>query len=170
MCNLYSVTKGQSAIRDLFAVQPDRAGNLPPLPAIFPDQIAPIVRVGADGERELVMARWGMPACRHAPSRRELQRRDCSTGGDRGAASLGHSGSFAATSNFHIACDDTAFVVVDEEISFGLGDYESARMNHGLSFSPKRLFSNLMGLLLWVEPMDQKKRHSIAPLERFPVT
>jgi len=61
MCNLYSVTKGQSAIRDLFRVRSDRAGNLPPLPAVFPDQLAPIVRVGADGERELVMARWGMP-------------------------------------------------------------------------------------------------------------
>ncbi len=56
-CNLYSVTKGQQATRDLFAVKHDRAGNLPPLPAIFPDQTAPIVRVGADGERELVMAR-----------------------------------------------------------------------------------------------------------------
>ncbi len=61
MCNLYSVTKGQSAIRDLFAVKHDRAGNLPLLPAIFPDQMAPIVRVSEDGERELVMARWGMP-------------------------------------------------------------------------------------------------------------
>ena len=30
-------------------------------PGIFPDQMAPIVRNGADGERELVMARWGMP-------------------------------------------------------------------------------------------------------------
>ena len=61
MCNLYSVTKGQSAIRDLFRASHDRAGNLPLLPAIFPDQLAPIVRVGAGGERELVMARWGMP-------------------------------------------------------------------------------------------------------------
>ncbi len=61
MCNLYSLTKGQSAIRDLFAVRHDRLGNLAPLPGIFPDQSAPIVRVGADGGRELVMARWGMP-------------------------------------------------------------------------------------------------------------
>jgi len=61
MCNLYSVTKGRSGIRGLFAVKHDRAGNLPPMPAIFPDQTAPIVRVGANGERELVMARWGMP-------------------------------------------------------------------------------------------------------------
>ena len=39
----------------------DRTGNLPLLPGIFPDQMAPIIRNGADGERELVMARWGMP-------------------------------------------------------------------------------------------------------------
>ena len=61
MCNLYSVTKGQQAIRDIFAVKHDRAGNLPPLPSVSHDQMAPIVRVGAGGERELVMARWGMP-------------------------------------------------------------------------------------------------------------
>jgi putative SOS response-associated peptidase YedK len=61
MCNLYSLTKGQAAIRDLFRARRDRAGNLPLFPAIFPDQFAPIVRVGGDGERELVMARWGMP-------------------------------------------------------------------------------------------------------------
>jgi putative SOS response-associated peptidase YedK len=61
MCNLYSVTKGQQAIRDLFAVERDVAGNLPSLPAIFPDQTAPVVRVGADGKRELLIARWGMP-------------------------------------------------------------------------------------------------------------
>jgi putative SOS response-associated peptidase YedK len=61
MCNLYSVTKGQQAIRDLFAVRHDHGGNLPPLPAISPDQMAPIIRVGVDGEPELVMARWGMP-------------------------------------------------------------------------------------------------------------
>jgi len=44
MYNLYSVTKNQAAIRDLFKVGRDTAGNLPPLPAIFPDQMAPIVR------------------------------------------------------------------------------------------------------------------------------
>ena len=59
MCNLYSVTKNQAAIRDLFKVGRDTAGNLPPLPAIFPDQMAPIVRIN-DGERELIMMRWGM--------------------------------------------------------------------------------------------------------------
>jgi putative SOS response-associated peptidase YedK len=61
MCNLYSLTKGQSAIRDLFSVRHDRTDNLPLFPSVFPDQAAPLVRRGADGERELVMARWGMP-------------------------------------------------------------------------------------------------------------
>src|ERR1700722_20246347 len=61
MCNLYSLTKGQAAVRDWFRARHDRTGNLPLFPGIFPDQMAPIVRNGADGERELVMARWGMP-------------------------------------------------------------------------------------------------------------
>jgi putative SOS response-associated peptidase YedK len=66
MCNLYSMTSNQEAIRQLFAVSHDRAGNLPALPAVFPDQMAPIIRVGPDGERELALARWGMPSPPHA--------------------------------------------------------------------------------------------------------
>ena len=62
MCNLYSVTKGQQAIRELAGAMRDTTGNLPMLPGIFPDYAAPIVRTGADGVRELVMARWGMPS------------------------------------------------------------------------------------------------------------
>jgi putative SOS response-associated peptidase YedK len=61
MCNLYSVTTNQEAIRNLFVVADDRAGNLPPLSAVFPDQMAPIVRVAPGGGRELVLARWGVP-------------------------------------------------------------------------------------------------------------
>ena len=61
MCNLYSITSGQQAIRDAYAAMTDRTGNLPPLPGIFPDQMAPIVRNGADG-RELAMLRWGFPS------------------------------------------------------------------------------------------------------------
>ena len=49
----------QAAVRELTRAMFDRAGNLPPLPGIFPDKMAPIVRNGA---RELVMARWGMPS------------------------------------------------------------------------------------------------------------
>ena len=59
MCNLYSITKAQDAMRALFRVARDRTGNLPPMPGVFPDYPAPIVRVarrrtgtgdGADGE------------------------------------------------------------------------------------------------------------------------
>ncbi len=60
MCNLYSLVKGQAAIRDVFEGMADRAGNLPPLPAIFPDQMAPVIRNTAQG-RELAMLRWGFP-------------------------------------------------------------------------------------------------------------
>lgn len=62
MCNLYSVTKGQQAIREIAKAMRDTTGNLPPQPGVFPDYTAPIVRTGADGSRELVMARWGMPS------------------------------------------------------------------------------------------------------------
>ena len=44
----------------LFAIARDLTGNQPPLPAMFPDGIAPIVRV-TEGERELTAMRWGMP-------------------------------------------------------------------------------------------------------------
>jgi putative SOS response-associated peptidase YedK len=62
MCNLYSITKGQQAIRDLAGAMRDLAGNLPMLPGVFPDYSAPIVRTAADGVRELALARWGMPS------------------------------------------------------------------------------------------------------------
>lgn len=61
MCNLYSVTKGQQAIREFARAVTDRTGNLPPLPGVFPDYAAPIVR-NASGGRELGLARWGMPS------------------------------------------------------------------------------------------------------------
>lgn len=61
MCNLYSMTSSQRAIRELTQAMRDSTGNLPPLPAIFPDSMAPVARQAADGERELTMMRWGMP-------------------------------------------------------------------------------------------------------------
>ena len=63
LCNLYSVTKGQQAIRDMVRAMIDRTGNLPPLPGIYPDYSVPIVRNGTEG-RELTTARWGMSSPR----------------------------------------------------------------------------------------------------------
>lgn len=62
MCNLYSITKGQAAIRKFTRAVNDATGNLPSMPAVFPDSSAPIVRNGEGGERELTLARWGMPS------------------------------------------------------------------------------------------------------------
>ena len=62
MCNLYSHTSNVQAIIDLVRATRNLAGNLPPQPGIFPDYEAPIVRTGADGVREIAMARWGMPS------------------------------------------------------------------------------------------------------------
>lgn len=66
MCNLYSVTKGQAAIIALTRAMRDKTGNLPPLPGIYPDHMAPIVRNAPDGVRELALARWGMPSSQKA--------------------------------------------------------------------------------------------------------
>lgn len=60
MCNLYSLNKGQDHIRREFRTNWDDTGNLPPLPGIFPDMMAPVVRNDGDGRR-LQMMRWGMP-------------------------------------------------------------------------------------------------------------
>lgn len=62
MCNLYSETKGQEAIRRAARAMRDLTGNLAPLAGIFPDYEAPIVRTGDDGVRELALGRWGMPS------------------------------------------------------------------------------------------------------------
>ena len=61
MCNLYSQTTGQEAMRRLFNATLDATGNLAPQPGIFPDYPAPIVR-NTEAGRELAMVRWGMPS------------------------------------------------------------------------------------------------------------
>jgi putative SOS response-associated peptidase YedK len=58
--NLYSITTNQAAIIALFRVMNRYVGNLPPMPGVFPDYPAPVVR-NDGGERELTMMRWGMP-------------------------------------------------------------------------------------------------------------
>lgn len=64
MCNLYDNMTTQEAVRRLFPVIKDRAGNIQP-GHVYPDQLAPIIRNGDDG-LELVKARWGMPSPRFA--------------------------------------------------------------------------------------------------------
>ena len=68
MCNLYSQTKSQDAMRHVFddvlaagEELVDQSGNLPPLTNIWPDYSAPIIRRGGVDTWQLTMARWGMP-------------------------------------------------------------------------------------------------------------
>jgi putative SOS response-associated peptidase YedK len=61
MCNLYSITRSQEAMRRLFRIARDLTGNLPPMSAVYPNTLAPVVRSASDGERELVLMRWGFP-------------------------------------------------------------------------------------------------------------
>ncbi|MGY3622395.1 putative SOS response-associated peptidase YedK [Bradyrhizobium sp. USDA 10063] len=46
MCNLYSIATYQEAIRVLFRVVNRFVGNLQPMPGVFPDYPAPVVRNG----------------------------------------------------------------------------------------------------------------------------
>ena len=59
-CLLYSITTNQAAILALFRVINRYVGNLAPMPGVFPDYLAPVVRNAGD-EREMVTMRWGMP-------------------------------------------------------------------------------------------------------------
>ena len=61
MCNLYRQRTGPQAIMDLANAMRSTVGNLAP-GDIYPDYAAPIVRLGDDGERELALARWGLPS------------------------------------------------------------------------------------------------------------
>ncbi|RRH72189.1 SOS response-associated peptidase [Falsigemmobacter faecalis] len=67
MCNLYSQTRSQDAMRQVFsqallageALQ-DNSGNQPVLRRIYPDYRAPVITVAAGGF-QITTARWGMP-------------------------------------------------------------------------------------------------------------
>jgi len=61
MCDLFALTTDRPALLKLTGVRRDRAEPMPPMPALFPDDEAPVVRY-VDGMRELVRMRWGMPS------------------------------------------------------------------------------------------------------------
>jgi putative SOS response-associated peptidase YedK len=57
---LYSITTNQEAISRLFRVVNGYVGNLAPMPGVFPDYPAPVIRNTSNGT-ELTSMRWGMP-------------------------------------------------------------------------------------------------------------
>ncbi len=66
MCNLYSLSHRLQAILEMVAAMTRDIGNFGPMPGIFPDYSAPILRAQAEGSLELAMARWGMPSSKRA--------------------------------------------------------------------------------------------------------
>jgi len=68
VCNLYSVVTNREAMRRIAKAMSDTLGNFPELPGVYPDYFAPIVRLDANGRREIVLARWGMPSLKDAPT------------------------------------------------------------------------------------------------------
>jgi putative SOS response-associated peptidase YedK len=60
MCNLYWVTTNQPAIAWPFRIINRYVGNLPPMPGVFSDYLAPVMR-NSDAGREMLLIRWGMP-------------------------------------------------------------------------------------------------------------
>jgi putative SOS response-associated peptidase YedK len=59
LCNFYSITTNQEAIRALFRVINRYVGNLAPMPGVFPEYLAPVFR-NSGGEREMTLMPWGM--------------------------------------------------------------------------------------------------------------
>jgi putative SOS response-associated peptidase YedK len=80
MCNLCSITTNQAAISALFRVVDRYVGNLAPMPGVFLDYRAPIVRAGANG-RKFATVRWGMastsPPCRRKSTTRRSGKPQC---------------------------------------------------------------------------------------------
>jgi putative SOS response-associated peptidase YedK len=72
MCNLYSITTNQAAIIALFRVINRYVRNLPPMPGVFPDYPAPVVR-NAGGERELTMRHAAATEVRRAAGHQHPQ-------------------------------------------------------------------------------------------------
>ena len=85
MCNLYSHTRSQDAMRGLFPDRTvvDRLGNLGTQDSIYPDQPAPIARLDGD-DLVLQTARWGMPSPKQFHSK---------SGIDRGVTNIRNTGS-----------------------------------------------------------------------------
>jgi putative SOS response-associated peptidase YedK len=66
MCNLFKIMLARAEAAHLARAMVREFNfaedNQPPVGDIYPDYATPIIRLNADGERELVEARWGMPS------------------------------------------------------------------------------------------------------------
>ena len=91
MCNLNSITTNQAAIAVLFRVINRYVGNLAPMPGVFPDYPAPVIR-NTDAGTEMVTMRWGMPSPPRTGGPPVTNIRNTSGGGPEISRGDGHSG------------------------------------------------------------------------------
>jgi putative SOS response-associated peptidase YedK len=61
MCNLYSIRRPRDEVIGLFGISHVDDGVQLELPAVYPDTMAPIIRLDDNGARNLTMVRWGFP-------------------------------------------------------------------------------------------------------------
>lgn len=71
MCNLYRMTSNVDAIRRVFKVGHNYAGNLPAFDALYPAQDVPVVFKAGEADRGLALMSWGyiLPQEDKAPKR-----------------------------------------------------------------------------------------------------
>ena len=71
VCNIYSLNKNRESIAKMFKVGHNRSIDISRLPGVFPNYNAPVIRMAADGEREMVNLNWGfvLPQPGKAPRR-----------------------------------------------------------------------------------------------------
>jgi putative SOS response-associated peptidase YedK len=74
MCNLYSMRKPRDEVLGLFNIAHADVGAQYDLPAVFPDTIAPIIKLDENGARHLTMMRWGFPPNYPLPAFTTLRR------------------------------------------------------------------------------------------------
>jgi putative SOS response-associated peptidase YedK len=61
MCNLYAQSRSRDEILRLFGVERDLSPDMPLRPAIYPDQMAPVIHLDGNGNRVMRQMRWGVP-------------------------------------------------------------------------------------------------------------
>jgi putative SOS response-associated peptidase YedK len=69
MCNLYSMRRSRDEVVDLFKISQIGNDVQFDLPGIYPDTMAPIIKLTKEGARNLTMMRWGFPPAASGMSR-----------------------------------------------------------------------------------------------------
>jgi putative SOS response-associated peptidase YedK len=61
MCNLYSIRRPRDEVVGLFGISHVDDGAQLELSAVYPDTMAPVIRLDDNGARNLTVMRWGFP-------------------------------------------------------------------------------------------------------------